>query len=100
MKRFLAAFLLIASPAFALSGGDIIGKLSPKEQAAFVTGAVEMAMLADPDRAECILNWYFAKDAQGNAPRGPQEVIASFERYADKPATGIIRALINRACPE
>jgi hypothetical protein len=58
-----------------------------------------MAMFAaaadqkNAQKSECILAWYYGKDA-----KGPQEVLAIFTRYRDKSAPGLISILINRAC--
>jgi hypothetical protein len=88
-----------ASPAFALTAGDVLDHMTDRERANYISGAVDMAMFAaavdqkNGQKSECILNWYYGKDA-----KGPQEVLATFTRYRDKSAPGLISVLINRAC--
>jgi hypothetical protein len=93
------AILLAAVPAFAITGGDVIDRMNKDERAAYLEGAIEMAMwTASADeknnaKAECIEKWYFRNDAT------MRTIFATFEKYKDQPAIGLLRALINRACP-
>src|SRR5262245_43692917 len=102
MKRLLAGTLValfIAAPAFAITGTDILDKMTPAERNGYLSGAMEMAItLASNDgnasRATCISEWYFKGD--GSAQK---TVIAALDKYRDKPAGSVIAAVINRACP-
>jgi len=97
MKRILSAALvalLIASPAFAITAGDVLDRMTEKERGGYLSGAIEMAMVAKPEKSECILNWFY-----GSGAPGPKTVIATLERYRDKPAAAVINALINKNCP-
>lgn len=100
MKRICAAivFALIATPAFALTGGDVIDKMTDKERAGYLIGAVEMAMYnastaGNGKRAECISTWYFSQDGKAQ-----KAVVAAFAQYKDRPAVALLNALINRQC--
>jgi hypothetical protein len=92
----LAAF---AVPVYAITAGDVLDRMGADQRSGYLTGAVDMAMyLASAQeknnaKAECIMNWYYGK----NGP-GPRDVIATFDRYPDRPAIGLIKLLIDRHC--
>lgn len=93
------AFVLAAVPAWAITAADVLDKMSSDQRHGYLSGVVEMAMyLASTQeknnaKSECILNWYFPKGAPG-----PQQIIDTFHQYRDKPAVGLIKVLIDRAC--
>lgn len=99
MTRLALATLValsIAAPAFAMTGADILDKMTEKERSGYLAGAVEMAIVAASNdnkagKATCISEWYFKGD-------GPKTVIAALDKYRDKPAASVIAALINRTC--
>lgn len=96
---FTAAFLLAAVPAWAITAADVLDRMTEKERDGYITGAVDSAMyLASAQekndaKAECILNWFYGKNASG-----PKQVIDTFRRYRDKPAVALINVLINQTC--
>lgn len=102
-KRGLIVFCLIlltAAPAFAITAGDVLDRMSLKEQAAYLGGTVEMAMYlsgsqSNGEHASCILNWFYSKEGTAQ-----DEVLATFGKYRDKPAAGLIKVLIVRHCGE
>lgn len=99
IAAFTAAFLFAAVPAWAITAGDVLDRMTEQERFQFVNGSVEMAMyLASAQekndaKAECILNWFYGKNASG-----PKQVIDTFRRYRDKPAVALINVLINQTC--
>lgn len=96
----LIALLLTATPAFAVTAGDVLDKMSRDQRFGYITGALDMAMYKaatlekDNAKAECILNWYYGKDAPG-----PKQVIVMFEGNRERNAIALLQVLINRACP-
>ncbi len=96
----MTAILLVAVPAWAITAGDVLDKMTEKERDGYITGAVDTAMyLASVQeknnaKSECILNWFYAEKAPG-----PRQVISTFRQYRDKPAVALIKVLIDRACP-
>ncbi len=96
---FTLACLLVAGPAFAVTAGDVVDRMKEDERAAYLEGAIEMAMYAaatdekNNAKAACIEKWYFSGDAAART------IVATFSRYKDQPAIGLLRVLINRACP-
>lgn len=104
-RRFITgvimAVLLAATPAFAITAGDVLDRMSADERGGYITGAIDTAIYLaavqekNNAKSECILNWYY-----GDKAKGPREVIATFERYKDKPAVALIKVLIDRACPK
>jgi hypothetical protein len=101
MKRILIAattLLMIALPAFAVTAGDVLDRMTDKERGGYLSGAVEMAMYqaglqGNAKKSECILNWYYKSDGKGS-----RDVIATFDKYKDKSAVMLIQALIDREC--
>jgi len=101
MKRITATLImaLIATPVYAMTAGDVLDKMTEKERAGYLAGAVEMAMYlaataGQAQKSECISGWYFGRDARGQA-----QIVAAFTRYKDKPAVALMNALISKACP-
>lgn len=100
MKRIFAGTLLallIAIPAFAVTAGDVLDKMTDKERGGYLSGAVEMAIVlasnqGNAKKAECITTWYYSTEG------AQKTVIAAFDRYKDKPAASVLAALINRQC--
>lgn len=96
----LAALLLAATPAFAITAGEVLDKMTRDERFGYITGAIDMAMYhastleKNNPKAECILNWYYGKDAPG-----PKQVLNMFDRNRERNAIALIQVLINRACP-
>lgn len=96
----LGLFFCGAAPAYALTADDVLSRMAEKERSGYLAGAIEMAIFVEQsqtgnaDRARCIAAWYFGKQA-----KGPNEVIATFARYRDKPAAGLLDVLLARACP-
>ena len=100
MKRlaFAAlAVLILATPAFALTAGDVIDKMTAKERAGYIAGTIEMAMVMTPERAQCIGDWYFASGTP-NEGKAQQAIVAALSKYKDKPAASIINALLKKNC--
>jgi len=96
----MTAILLVAVPAWAITAGEVLDKMSEDERFGYITGSVDTAMYLaavqekNNAKSECILNWYYGKNAAG-----PKQVIDMFRRYRDKPAIALIKVLIDRACP-
>jgi hypothetical protein len=100
LPAFTLAILLAATPAFAITAGDFLDRMNSDERTAYLPGAIEMAMYAasadekSNAKASCIERWYYGGEGQAQ-----RTIIATFERYKDQPAVGLLRVLINRACP-
>jgi hypothetical protein len=94
------AGLAVATPIYAITAGDVLNRMTEKEQFGYISGAVDMLVYLEqvPTRGStpksaCILNWYNGKDA-----KGPRQVVAMFDSYQDKSAVGLIKILAERAC--
>jgi hypothetical protein len=96
----ILAVLVTPSAAPAVSAGDVLNRMTEKERFGYITGAIDMAMYLEQveargstPRSACILKWYYGTDAAG-----PRQVLSLFSNYSDKPATGLIKIAIDRAC--
>ena len=90
--------IVIAHPAFAVTAGDVLDKMTDNERGGYLNGAVEMAMYnavtqGNGKKSECILNWYYKSNG-----KGARDVVATFDKYKDKSAVMLIQALIDREC--
>ena len=103
-KRLIAlsavALLTTATPARAVTAGDVLNRMTEKERLGYITGAIDMVMYLEQaeakgstPRSACILNWFYAKEAPG-----PKQVLTLFSAYPDKPAVGLIKIAMDRAC--
>ena len=99
-SRYVAALLALAgsaSAAAALTGEDVMTKMSDKESFAYISGSIEMAaFLAKADgadqKAACIIEWYFG---DGN---GGDQIDEALSHFKDRGAQAVMIALINRRC--
>lgn len=95
----IAALLVLPVPALAITAGDVLDRMSGPERNGYITGAIDNAMYLaavqekNNPKSECILGWYYGKDA-----KGPQQVVAMFDRNRDRPAVALLKILIDRAC--
>ena len=105
-RTAIAAVLTIvcAKPASALLIKEF-RKHPPKEQSAFVAGAVSMvaytyASNGDTARARCIQNWFFDPGPDNPGPRKlALEIAVAEERGADKyHVEGVILGKLDRVC--
>jgi hypothetical protein len=102
------ALLLAGAPVYAITAGDVLDKMTEKERAGYISGAVEMAMFQaatdqhNENKSRCVLEWFYGTRAADGVPLkdpvGPSQIIAAFNRFRDQPAIGVIALLINRAC--
>lgn len=87
------AAILLPFSAAAMSADEYITKLDGGAQAAFMGGAIGMAMFdGSPERAKCIGDWYF------ESGKAPDEIAEVFTAYKAKPAAGLLKVLIDRKC--
>lgn len=104
MKRFaragfpLATLLLIlgTSSASALTGEDVIDRMSSDQRSSYLFGAMEMAAFlaaveGDEERSQCIPDWFHDQD-------GLKEIILTLEEFKERSAMPIIHTLFRRAC--
>jgi hypothetical protein len=102
--RLLAAVLLVAlafvSPAGAVTAADVLGRMTDKERSGYITGTVDTILYLEQTagrgttpRSACIRQWFYGAEA-----RGPRQIIAILEGYPERPAVGLIKILIDRAC--
>lgn len=102
-RALLTGLLLVsvlAAPLGAITAGDVLDKMTEKEQFGYITGAVDTILyLAQADargpstRSECILKWFYGKGAPGLS-----QVRTMFASNRDKAAVGLIKILADRAC--
>ena len=103
LRARIAAFAIVitmtASPAWAVTAGDVLDRMTERERFGYITGAIDMAMFLaavreqNDAKSECIVHWYYSQ----NAP-GPKQVIDIFRQFRDKPAVALINVLIDRRC--
>lgn len=91
---------LASSPAMAITAGEVLDRMSEKEQLGYITGAVDMALYLEQvavkgatGRSKCILGWFY-----GPKSSGLRQVLALLEGNRDKTAVGLINIAITRAC--
>ena len=89
-------WFVFPSPVTALTGEDVLDKMSSEERTAYLTGNIGMASFltfaeGKNERSECITDWYY-KDG------GVQQLVTALGRFKDRQAQPIIYALIERAC--
>jgi hypothetical protein len=99
----LAASLFVLAGftnASGVTGNDVLAKMTEKEQFGYITGTIDTMIYLEQvqsggpsTRSGCIHDWYYGKDAPG-----PRQVVAMFKVNGDKPAVGLIKILIDRAC--
>jgi hypothetical protein len=87
-----------STPAAALTGGDLLDRMSSEQRFGYLGGAVEMAAFlsatqGDTERGNCIMGWFYDKD-------GTTELANALSRFRDKEALPVVQALIERACGE
>ena len=96
---YRAAILLgvatVSGPASALTAGDVLDKMSNKEQTAYMFGSMEMAAFlahagGNAERAKCIVKWF--------GDKGVAQIVEAMSAYKDHEAQPIIYTLIGRAC--
>jgi hypothetical protein len=102
-RILLLAGVLVAilSPRLsAITGGDVLTKMTEKEQFGYITGAIDTMLYLEQagaggstPRSRCILDWFCGKNS-----RAAGQIIATFNNYQDKPAIGLIKLLADRAC--
>jgi len=94
-----ATILLFAvkasTPATALTGADVLDKMSNAEQTACFFGSAEMAafmahVAGNTERSRCITAWFQEK--------GVLQIVQTMTAMKDRQAQPIIYTLINRAC--
>jgi hypothetical protein len=96
MRRILiaAALVLCALPLYGMTAGEFLSKMNKTEQAGYIAGAIDMAAAADPSRAACVRKWYYRSNGEA------QRLLAqAFAEYKDRETVAVIRAVIDRQCP-
>jgi hypothetical protein len=93
----LLAGILAAGPALALTAGDVMDKMEPKEGTGFIGGAVSMAahlyaINGNREKGECALNWYFRTEDS------LRDIHKFFDAHKDKDPVGLLAILIDRRC--
>lgn len=103
-RRFVVLSLLFvlffAAPAFALTAGEVIDRMTPDQRAAYFVGAIEMATYLaqtqekNPAKAKCIADWYIHDPAK----KGTEEVVAVFRANKQRDAIALLNIVIARHC--
>lgn len=94
------ALVLAATPAFAITAGDVLDRMDAKERAAYIDGALDMAWYTalsekNPQKADCISAWFFPK---GGNPEAVRELLGVLNRNKELQAAALINVVINRHC--
>lgn len=91
------ALALSASPAAALTGEDLMTRMTAQERFTYVAASVSMAayltqLHGDGAKASCVMDWFF-----GDESRMPEveQVLTHFE---DRTVQPVMLVLINRNC--
>ena len=89
-------------PAFALTGDEVMNKLSAAERVSYLTGVMEgiaqvWYVTDKPDRTgfDCIYDWYY-KDTEQRS----KLVRTWLTRHADNSASALLYVLIKKECGE
>lgn len=101
-------FVLVAEPLIGQSAGlsaeMVLKKMSSDETAAYLAGTVDSFIFMERpiyggtvERAACIKRWFYGSKP-GEPAKGPDNVIAMFEKNPTQPAVGLIKILIDREC--
>lgn len=98
--RYAAALLALAasaSPAAALTGEDVMTKMTAQERFTYVAASISMAaymtqLQGDGAKASCVMDWFFGEES-----RMPEveQVLTHFE---DRTVQPVMLVLINRNC--
>lgn len=101
---FMMASSALSGQSAGLSAEQVLKKMSGAETAAYLAGAVDTFIFMErpiyggtPERGECIRNWFYGSKP-GEPTKGPDNVIAMFEKNPTQPAVGLIKILIDREC--
>jgi len=83
----------------AITGGEVL-KMTEKEQFGYITGAIDTMLYLEQagaggstPRSRCILDWFYGKNS-----RAAGQIVATFNSYQDRPAVGLVKLLVDRAC--
>ena len=98
--RCAAALIFLSlsiTPVAALTGEEVMTKMSNEESFAYISGSIEMAAFlakaeGEDSKAACIIDWYFGS---GN---GAEQIDEALSRFKDRGAQAVMIALINRRC--
>ena len=87
---------LVSTTAQALTGSEVMVKMTDIERGGYFAGSVGMAAMmagaaGQTARQDCIMDWYYKK-------QGVEQLVQALDRFKDRPAQPVILALINRAC--
>ncbi len=91
--------LLVPQVAGAITALDVMEKMSKEERFNYITGMFDMMsyqyiLSGDEKRGKCII-------AKGYRDKSMfVRIYATFLRYPDKPAAGLVILLMNKACPK
>lgn len=92
--------MVFAAPAFAITAGDLLDRMTEPEREGYIQGALEMAMFMaatqerNSTKAQCTFDRFFG-DTSAEAAR---ELIAVFGANKDRDAVALITIVINRHC--
>ncbi len=86
------------SPAAAVTAGDVMDRMEPRESHGFIGGAVDMAshlyaLGGDIEKANCTNEWMFH-----SGDSALREIHAFFDTHKDRDAVAILAILIERHC--
>lgn len=93
----LLDFIISAGPAAALTGEDLMTKMTAQERFTYVAASIEMAaymtqLQGNGAKASCVMDWFFGEES-----RMP-EVERLLTHFEDRTVQPVILVLINRTC--
>lgn len=92
-----ASLLFAASPALAITAGDVMDRMEPRERHGFIGGAVDMAshlyaVAGNRAKADCTTQWLF------DDKNSLRDIHDFFNAHKDRDAVGLLSILIDRRC--
>ena len=100
VTKLVLVTLLFSAPAKALTGGEVVNKMTAEERNAYFAGVVaglaQAKWLVDKPNVkglECINDWYYEGGAKVH-----KTIDAWLRRHPDKAAGGLLYILIKKEC--
>ncbi len=104
MKYFIALILGVLlyapGPATAITGQDVMEKMSKDQRHGYFSGLVDMAIQiyhveGQHQKRTCISEWFYENPESG---KEWDQILDLFEAYPEKEATAIMYVLLKRQC--
>ncbi len=101
LLSWACALSAFSFPASAFTGKEVMEVFTLKERGMYVAGLIDMAAYnqaerGNPERATCIIHWYFSND---HGVGSLQRIEQAARNFPDEDLNRIVSALIQHACP-